>query len=168
MISTKNNVEIELDGDEKFSFLKFLDGKLEKTVNLERVLGIGGEGIVFAHKMNTRENHHKKGWEEKKERDVALKFVEFEKNDDENYLAAETQDNYGQYGSINENGKWVRSQYFERLLQFGDFKVATHSEGGYGRPYVDFGISEIHKKYYYVLGKLIFHSIKTFQRYFII
>ena len=55
MISTKHNEEIKLDGNEKLSFSKFLDGKSEKTVNLERTLGIGGEGIVLSHKMDTRE-----------------------------------------------------------------------------------------------------------------
>ena len=64
-ISTKNNEEIELEGNEKLSFSKFLNEKSNKTVNLERVLGIGGEGIVLAQKMDTRENHYEKGWEGK-------------------------------------------------------------------------------------------------------
>ena len=46
-ISTKKNEEIELKKKEKLSFSVFLDGKSEKTVNLERILGIGGEGIVL-------------------------------------------------------------------------------------------------------------------------
>ena len=66
MISTKKYQEIEIDGDEKFSFANFLNGKSKKTVNLTRVLGIGGEGIVLGQKMDTKENHFKKGWEEKK------------------------------------------------------------------------------------------------------
>ena len=156
MISTKNNEEIELEGNEKLSFSKFLKGKSNKTVNLERVLGIGGEGIVLAQKMDTRENHYEKGWEEKKGRDVAIKFVKFEKRDDEDFLGPEKEDKYGIYGGINGNGKWVESQYFERLDKLGDFKAATHDWGGYSRPYIDFGISEIYKKYYYVIGKLIF------------
>ena len=149
MISTKNNEEIELEGNEKLSFSKFLDGKSIKTVNLERVLGIGGEGIVLSQKMDTRENHYKKEWEEKKGRDVALKFVKFEKNDDEDFLGPEKEDLGGWKGGMNGNGKWVRSQYFERLNKLGDFKAATC---GYSRPYIDFGISEIHQKYYYVIG----------------
>ena len=72
---TKNNNDIELHGDEKLSLLKFLDGKSEKTVHLERILGIGGEGIVLAHKMDTKENHYKIGLNEKKGRHVALKGV---------------------------------------------------------------------------------------------
>ena len=152
LTATKSIKEIVLDGDEKLSFLKFLAGKLEKTVNLERVLGIGGEGIVLAQKMDTKENHYKKGWEEKKGRDVALKFVKFEKNDDEDFLGPEEQDKEGWYGGINGNGKWVKSQYFERLRKLGDFIAATYDRGGYSRPYIDFGISEIYKKYYYVIG----------------
>ena len=152
MISTKNNEEIELEGNENLSFSKFLNEKSNKTVNLERVLGIGGEGIVLAQKMDTRENHYKKGWEEKKGRDIALKFVKFEKHDDEDFLGPEKKDERGWYGGINGNGKWLRSQYFERLDQLGDFTAATHWRGSYSRPYIDFGISEIHQKYYYVIG----------------
>ena len=155
MISTKNNEEIELEGNEKLSFSKFLDRKSNKTVNLERVLGIGGEGILLAQKMDTRENHYEKGCEEKKGRDVALKFVKFEKNDNEDFLLGpEEKDDYENFGSINGNGKWVQSQYFERLKKLGDFTVATYIGSGYSRPYIDFGISEIHKKYYYAIGKL--------------
>ena len=148
MISTKNNQEIELDGDEKLSIMSLLDGKLEKTVNIERILGIGGEGIVLAHKMDTKENHYRKplaGFSKKKGRDVALKFVEFEKNDDEDFLGPEVEDENGNFGGINGNGKWVKSQYFERLKKLRDFKAATDDRGGYSRPYIDFGISEIHK-----------------------
>ena len=156
LISTNRIEEIDLDEHEKLSFSKFLDGKSEKTVNLNRILGIGGEGIVLAQKMDTRENHFEKGWEEKKGRDVALKFVEFEKDAIEDFLRPEKEDKYGRFGGINRNGTWLRSQYYERLLQLGDYKAATFYYGGYGRPYIDFGISEIHHKYYYVLGKLIF------------
>ena len=135
------------------SFSKFLDVKCEITVNLQRILGIGGEGIVLSQKMDTRENHYEKGWDEKKGRDVALKFVKFEKNDDEDFLGPEEDDNISQTGGgINVNGKWVTSQYFERLNELGDFKAATHTWGGYSRPYIDFGISEIHQKYYNVIG----------------
>ena len=73
LISTKTNEEIELEGNEKLSFSKFLDGKSEKTVNLETTLGIGGEGIVLSHKIDTRENHFKKGCEEKKGRLLAAR-----------------------------------------------------------------------------------------------
>ena len=153
LIQTKNCDEIELDGDEKLSFLQFLDQKSEKTVNLERILGIGGEGIVLSQKIDTRENHFKKGWQEKKGRDVAIKFVKFEKNYYEDFLGPEEEDKSGGYsGGINGNGKWVKSQYFKRLDQLGDYTAATYIKGGYSRPYIDFGISEIHNKYFYVIG----------------
>ena len=140
MISTKNNGVIEVYGNEKMSFSKFLDAKSEKTVNLERILGIGGEGIVL-----------------KKGMDVALKFVEFEKNDDEDFLEPEKEDKVGYYGGItyyNPYGKQklVRSQYFERLKKLGDFKAATWVRDPYSRPYIDFGISKIHQNYHYVIG----------------
>ena len=157
---SKNEEEIELAENEKLSFSKFLAGKSEKIVNLDRILGIGGEGIVLTQKMDTTENHYEKGWEEKKGRDVALKFVKFQKNNDENFLGPEKEDFAGHYGGINGKGKWVRSQYFERLLKLGDYEAATHYIGGYSRPYIDFGVSEIHQKYYYVLGKLFINLNK--------
>ena len=154
--STKNLEEIELAGNEKLCFSKFLAGKSDKTVNLERILGIGGEGIVLAHKMNTKENHNRKFWGIGKRKDVVLKFIEFEKRDRrEDFLEPEREDKSGNDGGINKNGKWVESQYFDRLYELGDFKAATYKWRGYSRPYIDFGISEIYKKYYYVIGKLI-------------
>ena len=152
LLLTNNNTDIELDGDEKLSFSKFLDGKSEKTVNLEPILGIGGEGIVMAQKMNIEEKHYKNGWEDKIGWDVALKFVKFEKNDNEDFLGPENDDGSGIYGGINENEKWVGSQYFKRLNKLGDFRAATHYLGGYSRPYLAFGISEIFQNYYYVIG----------------
>ena len=152
LISTKNFEQIELDGSEKLSFLKFLSGISQKTVNLEQILGIGGQGIVLSQKMDTRENLYGKGWKVKKGRDVALKFVKFEKNDDEDFLGPEKEDETGLFGGINGDGECVTSQYFERLTNLGDFKAATWYQGGYSRPYIDFGISEIHHKYYYVIG----------------
>ena len=151
LISTNNNKVIELERDEKLSFSMFLDGQSEKTVNLERVIGIGGEGIVLAHKMDTRENHHKKGWEEKKGRDVVPKFAKFETKNYVDFLGI--QENWdGNCGGINEDGKLVNSQYFVIMGNLGDFKAATFPTGGYSRPYIDFGMSEIHQKYYYVIG----------------
>ena len=129
-----------------------MDGKSEKTVNLERILGIGGEGIVLSRKMDTRENHFKKRWVEKKGRPVALKFVKFEKDANEDFLGPERQDDIGYYGGINGNRERVTSQYFERLQKLGDYKAATHYRGGYSRPYIDFGISEIYQKCYHVIG----------------
>ena len=163
LISTKTKQEIEVDEDEKLSFAYFLNGEFEKTVNLKRVLGIGGEGIVLSQKMDTKENHYKNGWDEKKGRDVAVKFVKFEKYDYEDYLGPEEEDETGIYGGINGNGKWVLSQYFKRLRKLGDFRAATCRHGGYSRPYIDFGISEIHQKYYHVIGKLIIRQKSGLQ-----
>ena len=162
LISPKLCEEIEHDGYEKSSFLKFLDGKSEKTVNLERVLGIGGEGIVLSHRMDTRENHFKNGWEEKKGKDVALKFVKFENDANDDFLGPEEEDWYAFTGGINENEQWVKSQYFKRLRKLGDFVAATDWKGGYSRPYIDFGISEIYQKHYYVIGQLTFKLFNTF------
>ena len=158
---TKNEEEIELAGNEKLSFSKFLAGKSQKIVNLDRILGIGGEGIVIAQKIDIRENHYKRGWKEKKGREVALKFVKFEKNDDEDFMGPEEEDESGGHGGINGNGKWVESQFFERLYKLGDFRAATWLKGGYSRPTIDFGISQIHQKYYNVLGKLFINKNKN-------
>ena len=122
-------------------------------MNLERVLGIGGEGIVLSHKIDTKANHYrarrnwfgwpKAGWIEKKGKDVALKFVKFAKED-------EKEDERGWYGGINGNGKWVTSHYFMRSKKLGDFMAATWISGGYSRPYINFRISKVNRKYYYI------------------
>ena len=83
---------------------------------------------------------------------MALKFVEFEKNDKEDFLGPEKEDRDGLSGGINGNREWVTSHYFERLNKLGDFIAATYFIGGYSRPYIDFGISEIQNKYFYVIG----------------
>ena len=136
--------------------MNFLDGKSEKTVRLERILGLGGEGIVIGDKITTKEHHYKKGWEEKKGREVAVKFVKFEKDENEDLEEPEKKDRHGAYGGIDENGEWVRSQYFRRLDKLGDYNAATNDRGGYSRPNLDFGVSKIHKKYFYVIGELNF------------
>ena len=128
-------------------------GKCEKTVKLERILGIGGEGIVLSDKMTTKEHHYEKGWEEKKGREVAVKFVKFEKDEKEDIEGPEQQD-YGISGGIDENGEWVTSQYFRRLKELGDYAAATCPYGGYSRPYIDFGVSKIYDESFYVIGEL--------------
>ena len=138
--------------------MKYLAGKSEKTVRLERILGIGGEGIVLSDKMTTKEHHYEKGWEDKKGREVAVKFVKFEKDENEDLEGSEEKNERGWYGGIDENGKWVKSQYFERLDKLGDFNAATFFMGGYSRPYTDFGISEIHSNYFYVIGGFTFYT----------
>ena len=130
-----------------------MDGKPEKTVRLERILGIGGEGIVLSDKITTKEHHYKTGWEEKKETEVAVKFVKFEKDEYEDFEGAKEENEYGAYGGIDKNRKWVKSHYFKRLYKLGDFSAATDMYGGYSRPYIDFGISKINERYFYVIGK---------------
>ena len=55
-------------------------------------------------------------------------------------------------GGISPSGDFVKSDYFSRLSKLGDFKVATDSDGGYPYPYLDFGITEIYQKFYFVIG----------------
>ena len=85
---------------------------------------------------------------------LRLQFVKFEKDEDEDLEGPEEKDERGEYGGIDENRKWVRSNYFERLIKLGDFAAAACVFGGYSRPYIDFGVSKIHKKYFYVIGEL--------------
>ena len=133
--------------------MNFLDDKSDKTVRLERILGIGGEGIVLSDEMTTKEHHYEKGLKEKRERKVAVKFVKFENDENADFEAPEKKDKYGRYGGIDNNGEWVGSQYFMRLEKLGDFNAATHCCGGYSRPYIDFGVSKIFEKYFYVIGE---------------
>ena len=72
--------------------------------------------------MFTRRNHYKRFLEQKKWRDVALKFVKFEKNDDEAFLGPEKEDEDYDETNAKLNGTWVSSQYFERFPQLGDFE----------------------------------------------
>ena len=134
--------------------MNFLDGQSEKTVRLESILGIGGEGIVLSDKMTTKEHHYEKGWEEKKGREVAVKFVNFANYENEDLEGPEENDQDGYYGGIDKNRKLVKSHYFKRLCKLGDFRAATDTCGGYSRPYIDFGISKIHETYFYVIGEL--------------
>ena len=153
---TQRVENFELEGEEKKSFMNFLAGKSEKTVRLERLLGLGGEGIVLSEKMTTKEHHYEKGWEEKKGKEVAVKFVKFEKNEKENFEGPEEKDEDGWVGGIDKNGQLVKSQYFGRLEKLGDYNAATYYRGGYSRPYIDFAISMIHKNHFYVIGEFGF------------
>ena len=134
--------------------MNFLDGKFDKIVRLERILGLGGEGIVLSDKMTTKEYHYEKRWEQKIGREVAVKFVKFEKKENEDFEGPDKKDERGEYGGIDENRKLVKSQYFERLSKVGDYEAARLYFGGYSRPYIDFGVSKIHEKYFYVIGEL--------------
>ena len=124
-------------------------------MRLERILGLGGEGIVLSEKMTTKEYHHNSLWEKKRGRKVAVKFVKFEKYEWEDFEGPEEkdEDERGVYGGIDENGFMVASPYFMRLFKLGDYFAATHWRGGYSRPYIDFGVSKIHEKYFYVIGE---------------
>ena len=142
-----------------------LDGKSEKTVRLERILGIGGEGIVLSEKMTTKEHHYeKRRWkrwihpfwmEKKKGREVAVKFVKFEKDENEDFEGPEEKDEHGfrSIGGIDKNRKLVTSQFFMRFNKLGDFIAATFRNGGYGRPYINFAISKIYANHFYVIGE---------------
>ena len=80
--------------------------------------------------------------EEKKE--VAVKFVKFEKKDWDDFDGAEEQD-----------------KYFEKIMEnLGDFAAARSPFGGYVAPYAEFAISEIHKSFFFIIGGLIFIIIQ--------
>ena len=133
--------------------------KSEKTVDLQEILGIGGEGVVLGKKLSKKEHKFGKQLNEQKERQVAIKFVKFKKDENEDFEGPEEEDESGDYGGLNQNGKWVRSHYFLRLYQLGDFSAATYALGGYSRPYIDFAISKIHGNYFYVIGKFKYLNI---------
>ena len=86
---------IEIQGYEKWSFERFLGSQQSKIVGLDKVLGIGGEGVViekeleievrkgtYNHDKRTVDNIRLKSKEKKK---VAVKFVKFEKSSGENF-----------------------------------------------------------------------------------
>ena len=145
----KTQKELEATDVEKASFLRFLNGNVSKIVELGKVLGIGGEGIVIRDTREIEEykgkHEYQKFWSKKKyknkeykleqrsRRAVAIKFVKFEKEDGEDLGT--------------EKG------YQERLWKLGDYNAATYLQNGYTRPYLDFGISEIIGSLYYVIGK---------------
>ena len=161
---TQRVENFELKGEEKKSFMNILNGKSDKIVRLERILGLGGEGIVLSDKITTKEYYYEKRWwkrwihplwmEKEKGREVAVKFVKFEKEENEDLGGPEEKEEDGFYGGIDENGEWVTSQYFARLYMLGDYAAATWRYGGYSRPYIDFGVSKIYDGYFYVIGEL--------------
>ena len=136
--------------------MEFLAGKSEQTVKLERILGIGGEGVVLSEKMTTKEHHYRNGWDVKKEREVAVKFVKFDRYENEDLEGPDEYDVKGRDGGIDKNGKKITSEYFKRLRELGDFKAAKNMFGGYSRPYIDFAISKIHSNYFFVIGEFRF------------
>ena len=95
--STSQQKSIEIQGQEKRSFERFLGGQQSKIVELDKVLGIGGEGVVIEKELEITlmegtmkpivyvqkaENIRLKSKEKKI---VALKFVKFEKDDGKNF-----------------------------------------------------------------------------------
>lgn len=144
-------MEFDLAGEENEDFLKFLDGKSQKFVKLDRIFGIGGEGVVLKDQIWTREFDYKTEVGRKEKKELAVKFVRFTKTDEDNFDDPEYETRNGDFGGINENGRFVSSKYFDKLYQnLGDFAAATHHAGGYNAVYADFGISEIHEKFYYL------------------
>ena len=70
-------------------------------MRLERILGLGGEGIVLSEKMTTKEYHYETLWEKKRRREVAVKFVKFEKDDNEDFEEPEEKERrYNNYGYV--------------------------------------------------------------------
>ena len=87
---------IEIQGHEKRSFENFLGGQKAKNVGLEKVLGIGGEGVVIEKELEIKvmeafmqaaesQRSDEITLISKEKKIVALKFVEFDKNDGENF-----------------------------------------------------------------------------------
>ena len=84
---------IEIQGYEKWSFERFLGSQQSKIVGLDKVLGIGGEGVVIEKELEIEVrkgtyNHDKRTVDNirlksKEKKIVALKFVKFEKDDEE-------------------------------------------------------------------------------------
>ena len=110
---------------------------------MDRILGIGGEGLVLKDEILTEED------QKKVKKEVAVKFVKFEKNDFDDFDGPEEQD-----------------KYFEKIMEnLGDFAAARSPFGGYVAPYADFAISEIHKRFFFIIGKLLLYNTYTIARY---
>ena len=88
--------DIEIKGHEKRSFERFLGGQGSKIVRLDKVLGIGGEGVVIEKELEIevmQGTNPNGSWgpaenirlKSKEKKIVALKFVKFEKDDGENF-----------------------------------------------------------------------------------
>ena len=144
--------EIEVIDEEKSCISKFLNGQKEKIIELDRLLGIGGEGLVLRNEIWTREFDYKTQLGRKEKKEVAMKFVKFEKKDEEEFDAPEVIDEMGVYGGIKEDGLFVYSKYFTKMeVDLGDFIAAAWVTGGYVGPYVDFGLSKVYGNYYFII-----------------
>ena len=86
---------IEIKDREKLSFETFLGGQNSKNVDLGKVLGIGGEGVVIQQELEITlmEGTYSRDYikvenirlKSKEKKTVALKFVNFEKDDREDF-----------------------------------------------------------------------------------
>lgn len=162
VLLTQSQKKLKLDSEENLCFLNFLAGKNEEIVKLNRLLGIGGEGLVLHDEVWTSKCHYRDKLKKIEKKKVAVKFVKFEKNDDDDFDAPEEPDKYGDFGGINENGSFVTSKYFRKMFdELGDFAAAIQLTGGYVTPFADFAISEIYKKNYFVIGEPNFQFKKT-------
>ena len=100
MCAWKNEPKsFQLEGQEKTSFENFLGGQQFKNVSLDKVLGIGGQGVVIQKELEikvmegTESDNGKKAENIRKVKilesegtnKVAVKFVKFEKDDGENF-----------------------------------------------------------------------------------
>ena len=94
--STKKKKKIEIFGKEKESFELFLGTTITKTVILDKILGIGGEGLVMEKEMKillfrgTTKSKYSPMAENivlrmKKKMVAAVKFVKFDKYDGEDF-----------------------------------------------------------------------------------
>ena len=92
---TSQKKDIEIEGQEKRSFEKFLGGQQSKIVGLDKVLGIGGEGVVIQEELEITvmegtatesvEKAKSIRFKSREKKKIALKFVKFYKDDRENF-----------------------------------------------------------------------------------
>ena len=92
---TSQRKSIEIKGREKKSFKKFLGGQESKNVGLDKVLGIGGEGVVIEKELEIKVMEGTESGDKKKAENirlkneepkiVAMKFVKFKKDYEENF-----------------------------------------------------------------------------------
>ena len=93
---TSQQKYIEIQGQEKSSFENFLGGQQSKNVRLDKVLGIGGEGVVIEKELEitVMQGTAVHEFDEKgenirlksiKNEILALKFVKFEKDAGEKF-----------------------------------------------------------------------------------
>ena len=90
---TSQQKTIEIKGREKKSFKKFLGDQQSKIVRLDKVLGIGGEGVVIEKELEIKVMEGTRSYDRaenirlirKEKKIVAVKFVKFEKDDREKF-----------------------------------------------------------------------------------